>query len=368
MITPVTIFLCGDVMTGRGIDQVLPHPSKPMIHEPYMKSARGYVELAEKATGSIARPVDFATIWGDALGELDKVAPAARIINIETSITASDDYMDKGINYRMNPANIPCLEAAGIDCCCLANNHVLDWGNQGLLDTIDNLDRAHIKHAGAGRNLEEAQAPAFLDGAGGAKLIIFSFGDPTSGIPLSWAAAQEKPGVNLLKELTLQTVHRIGEMVKQVKRTGDVIVASIHWGRNWDFSILREQRDFARRLIDRAGVDLIYGHSSHHVKGIEVYRNKLILYGCGDFINDYEGIKGYEEFRNDLGLMYFASIDPAAGTLLSLQMTPTQIRHFRVCRASGDDALWLTDVMNREGRKLGTSVELDTEDRLMLRF
>jgi poly-gamma-glutamate synthesis protein (capsule biosynthesis protein) len=85
----ITLFLCGDVMTGRGIDQVLPHPGDPLIHEHYMKSALGYVKIAEEVNGPIARPVDFSYIWGDALGELDCRAPDLRIINLETSVTTS---------------------------------------------------------------------------------------------------------------------------------------------------------------------------------------------------------------------------------------------------------------------------------------
>ena len=65
------------------------------------------------------------------------------------------------------------------------------------------------------------------------------------------------------------------------------------------------QSQLAHSLLDEAGVDVIHGHSSHHVKGIEVYKGKAILYGCGDFLTDYEGIQGYEEFRDDLVLMYF---------------------------------------------------------------
>ena len=75
------------------------------------------------------------------------------------------------------------------------------------------------------------------------------------------------------------------------------MVASVHWGSNWGYDIPREQTVFAHRLIDEAGVDIIHGHSSHHVRAIEVYKDRLILYGCGDFLNDYEGISGYEEFR-----------------------------------------------------------------------
>ncbi|MBI5581420.1 MAG: CapA family protein [Deltaproteobacteria bacterium] len=363
----VTIFLCGDLMTGRGIDQILPHPSNPVLYEPYLKNALGYVELAEKATGFIPRPADFTYIWGDALDELVKAAPDARIVNLETAITKSEDHPDKGINYRMNPENLPCLAAGGVDCCCLANNHILDWGPRGLLDTIDNLRGAAIKHAGAGACMEEAQAPAILEFGSRGRVIAFSFGDKTSGIPLGWAASPENPGVNLLEGLSQETIRRIEKMVQQVKRAGDVIIVSIHWGSNWDFSISREQRNFAHRLIDEAGVDVIHGHSSHHIKGIEVYNEKLIIYGCGDFLNDYEGIEGYQYFRGDLGLMYFATIDARSGALLSLQMTPTRIRHFRVTRATGADALWLKSIANRECRKLGTSVDFADEGKLALR-
>ena len=132
--TLITMFLCGDVMTGRGIDQVLPHPSNPVIHEPYMKSARGYVELAIRANGPIPQPVSFAYIWGDALAELERIGPDLRIVNLETSITNSNDYWEgKGINYRMHPENIPCLTAAKIDFFLLRITTFLTGDIQALL-------------------------------------------------------------------------------------------------------------------------------------------------------------------------------------------------------------------------------------------
>ena len=136
--TEICIFLCGDVMTGRGIDQVLPHPVNPALYEPYVHDARDYVQLAEAANGPILRPVDFAYIWGDALEELQRAGTDVRIINLETSITCNEKpWPEKGINYRMNPKNVGCITAACIDCCCLANNHVLDWEYQGLAETRD---------------------------------------------------------------------------------------------------------------------------------------------------------------------------------------------------------------------------------------
>ena len=125
----ITMFMCGDVMVGRGVDQILPHPSDPTIYEPYVKNAELYVELAEEKTGPIPKPVNFSYIWGDALDELKRVDPDLRMVNLETSITKSNDYWKgKSIHYRMHPNNIACLTAAKIDYCSLANNHVLDWG------------------------------------------------------------------------------------------------------------------------------------------------------------------------------------------------------------------------------------------------
>jgi poly-gamma-glutamate synthesis protein (capsule biosynthesis protein) len=83
----VTLFLAGDVMTGRGVDQVLPNPADPQLYETYAKSAIDYVKLAERANGPIKVPVAFDYVWGDALAELERRRPDARIINLETAVT-----------------------------------------------------------------------------------------------------------------------------------------------------------------------------------------------------------------------------------------------------------------------------------------
>jgi poly-gamma-glutamate synthesis protein (capsule biosynthesis protein) len=365
----ITLFLCGDVMTGRGIDQVLPQPSDPRLYEPSVKTAVRYVELAEKVNGPIPKPVDFSYIWGDALRELEQVQPAVRIINLETAVTESDDYWrGKGINYRMHPQNASCITAAKIDCCVLSNNHVLDWGYSGLEETLATLRRVGVKTAGAGRSIGEAEEPAVIQVPSRGRVIVFAFGSETSGIPSNWAATANRGGVNLLKNWSDQTVAAIAAAVKTVKRKGDIVVASIHWGGNWGYEISRKQRDFAHKLIDKARVDVIHGHSSHHPMGIEVYGDKPIMYGCGDFLSDYEGIPGYEEFRADLVLMYFVTMDRLAGTLTHFAMTPLQIKRFRLQRVSTQDAKWLQATLSREGKKLGSRVELDPDGSLMLRW
>jgi Putative enzyme of poly-gamma-glutamate biosynthesis (capsule formation) len=348
---------------------VLPHPSDPHLYEPYIRNAIAYVRLAERVNGPIPKPIDFAYIWGDALAELERVMPDARIINLETSATKSNDYWKrKGIHYRMHPENIPCITAARIDCCALANNHVLDWGYSGLEETLDTLKKVNVKISGAGRNIKEAEAPAVIEVAGKGRVIVLSLGSVTSGIPWGWAASEDKPGISFLDDLSERAVQRIARQVQEVKRQGDIVVASIHWGDNWGYEIPREQIQFAHQLIDEASADVIHGHSSHHPKGIEVYKDRPIIYGCGDFLNDYEGIAGYEEFRSDLALMYFVSIEGATGTLIRFEMTPMQIRRFRANRAEREDALWLRDTLSREGEKLGTRTELQEDNTLTLRW
>jgi poly-gamma-glutamate capsule biosynthesis protein CapA/YwtB (metallophosphatase superfamily) len=365
----IRMFMCGDVMTGRGIDQVLPYPSAPVLYEPYIKDARQYVDIAERMNGPIPRQVDFSYIWGEAAEELHRAGPDLRLINLETSVTESDDYWKgKGINYRMHPKNGPCLTAARVDFCSLANNHILDWGYSGLMETLTALARMKVKSAGAGLNLEEAESPALLEVEEKGRVAVFAFASETSGVPRSWGASENQPGVNLLKDFSRKTVHHLREKVEGVKQRGDIVVASVHWGGNWGYGIPEEQKEFAHDLIAEAGIDVIHGHSSHHAKGIEVYRGKPVLYGCGDFLNDYEGISGYEDFRDDLGLMYFLSMEATTGELIELRMIPTQIKRFRIHRASQRDSMWLRDRLDRECQKLGTHVELVDRNDFILKW
>lgn len=363
----ITLFLSGDVMPGRGIDQVLPHPSSPRLHERYVVHADDYVALAERKNGPLPRPLDYDYIWGDALALLDQYSPDVRIINLETAITASDAYWKgKGINYRMHPGNIRCLTAARIDCCVLANNHVLDWGYRGLADTLDVLHASGMQTAGAGADLKEAQSPARLKVTGKGRVLVFAFGHYSSGVPPEWAASDRRAGVARLEHLSEEAAQQIARLVNEVKVSGDIVVASIHWGGNWGYAVPREQQLFARRLVDEAGIDVVHGHSSHHPRGIEVYRGKPILYGCGDLLNDYEGINGYEAFRGELSLLYLPSLDAATGTLLHFELMPMAIRRFRLNRPSPEETKWLCEMLNREGEKFGTRVHISEDGRLRL--
>jgi len=371
----ITLFLTGDVMAGRGIDQILAHPSLPELHEPYVKNATTYIELAEERHGPILKPVSDDYIWGEALSILNKIHPDLRIINLETTITTSNDWEEKGINYRMHPKNIGCLTAANIDCCVLANNHSLDWGRAGLIETLETLSNANIKAVGAGKTVVEAQAPAIFPILNKGRVIVFSLGDPSSGIPKSWAATWNQAGVNFLGNPT-EMLETLKMQIAKIKQPLDVVVVSIHWGGNWGYEIDHKERSFAHELIDKASVDIVHGHSSHHVKGIEVYKGKLILYGCGDLINDYEGIGGYEQFRGDLGILYFATIESETGNLSSLKLVPVKLKKFQLQRLFGsadnsdndDDALELLEILNREGKEFGTQFVRAEDGFFEMRF
>ncbi len=366
------LFLCGDVMTGRGIDQALPHPVNPVLYEPYIRDAHAYVDLAEAANGPIQRPVSFDYIWGDALQELEHSAVDLRIVNLETAITSAEtQWPDKEIHYRMHPRNIGCLTAARIDACALANNHILDWDYNGLFETLRTLDAARISHAGAGNNANEAFTPAILNVAGKGRVLFFSFGSTTSGVLTEWRASDTRAGVNLLNDLSEETASRIADAMRQFtsgdQQRGDLLIASIHWGSNWGYEIQREQIAFAHRLIDE-GIAIVHGHSSHHVRALEVFKDRLILYGCGDFLTDYEGISGYERFRGDLALMYLVDVDPQSGQLVSARLVPMHMRRFRLERASASDAKWLCNLLNELGKPFATQTRFSEDNSLMLEW
>jgi poly-gamma-glutamate capsule biosynthesis protein CapA/YwtB (metallophosphatase superfamily) len=366
----VKLFLCGDVMTGRGIDQVLPHPVNPVLYEPYIRDARAYVDLAETVNGPIQRPVSFDYIWGEALQELEQSAVDVRIVNLETSVTTADTpWRDKEIHYRMHPQNIGCVTAARIDACALANNHILDWNYDGLSETLRTLDAAHIVHAGAGNNAREAAAPAVLNVAGRGRVLFFSFASTTSGVFEEWRATDNRAGLNLLDDLSEETAARIADAMRQSasdqEESGDVLIASIHWGSNWGYEISPQQIAFAHRLIEE-GISIVYGHSSHHIKTIEVFKDRLVLYGCGDFITDYEGISGYERFRGDLGLMYLVDVDPRSGQLVSARLVPMRMRRFRLERVPVSEAKWLCNLLNELGKPFTTQMRLSDDNSLTL--
>jgi poly-gamma-glutamate capsule biosynthesis protein CapA/YwtB (metallophosphatase superfamily) len=364
----VRLFLCGDVMLGRGVDQILPHPGDPRLRERAVRDARTYVDLAAEVNGRFPQPVDWSWPWGDALQLLAEAGCDARIINLETSITTGGDFArGKTVCYRMHPANVPAVGVAQPDVCVLANNHVLDFGRRGLLETLDVLAAAGFRVAGAGRSLREAQSPAIVPiPRSGGRVVVFAFGSPSSGIPTDWAARQERPGVHVIARLAEAAADELCRRAADVRQPGDLVVVSVHWGSNWGYEVEADQIRFAHRLID-GGVDVVHGHSSHHPRPIEIYRDKLILYGCGDLIDDYEGISGHERYRDDLRLLYLPRLDSSSGRLLELEMAPLQARQLRLHGASDSDVEWLRTVLDQVSRRFGSRIDKTPAGMLAVR-
>ncbi|PWI05347.1 hypothetical protein DIZ27_39875 [Streptomyces sp. NWU339] len=355
----VTLFVCGDVMLGRGVDQILARPGDPVLRETCVTDARAYVRMAESVNGPVPAPVSPSWPWGEALRLLDGTAPDVRIVNLETSITRSDTFAPgKAVHYRMHPANVPALTVARPDVCVLANNHVLDFGRAGLAETLETLDRSGLRVAGAGQSADEAYRPAAVPVGTGGRVLVLALGASSSGVPSGWAATAARSGVAHLPDLSAGTATAVVERIQRVKRAGDTVVVSVHWGSNWGYHVPREQIRFAHALVD-GGVALVHGHSSHHPRPIEVYRQRLVLYGCGDFIDDYEGISGYEEYRDDLRLAYFVTVAADTGRFLGLRMMPLRSRRMRLEPASHQDAAWMHATLDRVSAPVHPVLEPD---------
>ncbi|MGE3906664.1 MAG: CapA family protein [Reyranellaceae bacterium] len=353
------LILAGDAMLGRGIDQIQRHPCDPALRDPRTNSAVDFVRAAEAVNGPIPRLVEPGYVWGDAPQVLAGFAPSLLLVNLETALTTASEPAPRPITYRMNPMNAEVLQTLGVDCCALANNHVLDWGRDGLSETLRTLDGLGIAHAGAGDDLAAAWRPARLARPDGGHVLVVSLGIATSGVPRDWAARADAPGVAYLEGRLDRCVETVAAALREVRQPGDIAVASIHWGPNWGYEVAPADMALARALIDHAGIDIVHGHSSHHPRQIAVHRGRPIFLGCGDLINDYEGIRRYERHGPRLAALYAVAIEGTA--IRDIRILPFRLRRFRLERAGADDVRWLAETVNRHSRSLGT-VWMPAED------
>jgi poly-gamma-glutamate capsule biosynthesis protein CapA/YwtB (metallophosphatase superfamily) len=317
--TMITLALTGDVMLGRGVGETLDYRMRP--EEP----------------------------WGEMRPLLDDAD--LRIINLECAITDNEQpwaRTPKVFHFRAPPSAIETLRAARIDACSLANNHTLDFEERGLLDTIEHLDDAGIRHAGAGRNREEAADPAILtvpaDGTRRVALLAFTDNEPP------FAAGTDRTGTNYLPvSLQPDVLLRVEGAVAAVRDMGvETVIFSNHWGPNMVRRPREHFRRFARAVID-LGVDIYYGHSAHVFQGVEIYRGKPILYDTGDFIDDYAVDP---RMRNDWSFLFRVYVEE--GGLERLELTPVKLSYARVDLAKGREREKILDRMDRLSAEMGT--------------
>lgn len=280
-------------------------------------------------------------IWGDILPLLQKAD--LRIINLETTLTKSDKKVPKVFNYKSDPENVAALPVAGIDIVTLANNHIKDFDTQGLLETIKTLKNAKIAYVGAGKNEAEARK-AFIITKNGIKIGIIG---ATDNEP-SWIATKQKPGTNYFH---VEQLDQLLADIRQLKEQVDIAIISLHWGPNMRQRPTQSYINAAHAMID-AGADIIHGHSAHIFQGIEVYKDKLILYDTGDLIDDY---RVDPVLRNDWSFLFFVTVNK--NEIEKVALVPIKIDMMQVNTAQEPDKSKILARMQKLSKELETVID-----------
>ena len=359
-------------MLGRLIDQLFPQhvhePSEAKIAHSFLSSHPNLKNYGPEAP------------WGDVLPLLRR--SDLNLINLETSATTSaKKWPDKVFNYRMHPANIEALKAAKVDYAGLANNHTLDFSEEGLVETVRTVRGAGIAFAGAGESEEEAVRPAVMRLPGGKEgeeyeVHVWAASDH----PSDWARVKGFHFIDYTRATrerlqTLLTRPADPEESSSTSKQSDetptssppLKIFSVHWGPNYSWQPARELRDLAHFLIDSCDIDIVHGHSSHHVQGVEKYRGKLIIYGCGDFVDDYALVP---DFRNDLSGVWSVVVEEGESggeggggglKLKRLEVHPTKCEPFvtRLLRPEEPDSQWVRERIRLLSAEMGTDVKLE---------
>ena len=315
---PLTIALAGDVMLGRLVND------------------------------SLARGREYGRPWGDLLPTVR--AADLFCINLECALThRTERWSDGGYKafyFRADPAAVKTLELGRVAFASVANNHIGDFGSEGLRDTLGALDRAGIAHAGAGIDRLSAHQPALLTRAG-MRVAVVAFAD----YPVEWAATATAPGINHTPvSLEPGYLDELKVALAVAREQADLVVFSIHWGPNMNERPSREFQAFAHAVID-AGADIFWGHSAHVVQGVEFRRERPILYDTGDLVDDYAVDP---RLRNDLSAVFLLSVTPAG--VQDVHVVPVRIGDLQVNLARGRDRDWFLDRFNARCAELGTAL------------
>ncbi|MDA8218194.1 MAG: CapA family protein [Dehalococcoidales bacterium] len=286
--------------------------------------------------------------WGDTLPLLRQAD--LTLINLECVIASRGRpwiRTPKVFHFRASPVGIAVLQAAGVDYVSLANNHVLDYEEEALLEMLDRLDAAGIARAGAGHNLAEASAPAVLE-ASGVRIGVLSF---TDNEPV-WLASETRPGINYLPALADERYFgRVRQGIAEARRRGaDLVVLSNHWGPNMRVRPTPEFRRFAHAAVD-AGVDIYVGHSAHVLQGVEIYGGKPIFYDAGDFVDDYAV---EPQLRNDLSALFLLTVGRQG--VERIEAVPTAIDFCQVNLAAGPEFDWVAERLRLLSGEMGTDI------------
>lgn len=276
--------------------------------------------------------------WGNTLDLLFDAD--VRFCNLECVISDRGNPWSrtpKVFHFRSDTKNVQVLKAGRMEAVSLANNHSLDYEEAGLKDMLCTLDMENIFHAGAGNNIREAKSPVFFEMDG----FRIGFIACTDNEP-HWEADKNKPGIFYVPiDLDDRRAKELIDIIKETNIKVDILVVSVHWGPNWDYDTPQSHIDFAHTLVD-AGADIIFGHSPHVFRGVEIYQDKPVFYSCGNFIDDY-AVDDIE--RNDQSFIF--NVEIKDNKLVSVTLCPTIISNFQARLATSQEAsLFITKMQN----------------------
>ena len=246
--------------------------------------------------------------------------------NLESPIGDRGHFINM---FQAPPEAIHGLTSAGFDVMSLANNHTLDYHIEGMLETMRLLEVNGIDHVGAGRNIKEARAPLIKEVAG-VKVGFLSYTEMWfvhAREPISWQATQDEPGVAPAK------LDYIVEDVTNLRELVDVVIVTVHWGKEYIHEPTLEQHKLARAAVD-AGADLVLGHHPHVLQGIEFYNGGVIAYSLGNFVFDLNRPKTWETMLLEFTL--------APTGVLDLKIIPAYIFGVqpRILKGAHQDAVY----------------------------
>jgi poly-gamma-glutamate capsule biosynthesis protein CapA/YwtB (metallophosphatase superfamily) len=324
----------GDVMLGRALNVLMQqHPTDDDVF---------YFKLAEKKNGEIDIPVAPDYVWGDAKAVFADKRVELCFVNLECPLSselpsvAEKKGLPEEIYYTASPENVSILKSLGVQTVVsLANNHVLDSNRVGLTETLSTLSRFEIGCCGAGNNSVEAREPEVVVSTAG-RILCFSCCFEDSWVLPSWKAGVDSPGVNLL---TPSNEDEFVDFVAHNKRASDFLIISIHCGKNWGYEVPSSHEEFAKKLVNKTGCNLIFCHSSHHLKPFTYFEKCLIMFGVGDVINDYEGINPGPDksiYRHQLTYLHRVVFSDNQSPP-SLEIFPFQVRQLQLKSCNQDD-------------------------------
>jgi poly-gamma-glutamate capsule biosynthesis protein CapA/YwtB (metallophosphatase superfamily) len=267
------------------------------------------------------------------------------IVNLETTLTNSNKRVFKIFNFRASPDKIKSLTEANISIVNLANNHILDFAEEGLIETLETLEAAGIKYVGAGENIHEASKPVILS----KKNISIGVLGLTDNEP-GWKAGAFTSGVNYINISNKNDRNQALLNIDQLRKKTDIVIVSIHWGPNMKEVPNKRFIDFAHEMIQH-GADIIHGHSAHNFQGIEVCDQKHIFYDTGDFVDDYVV---HPDLKNDHSFFYRVEVDKAG--VIKTELIPVLISNCQVNLATEEDSKWSLQRIQHLSEKFGTKV------------